>query len=145
MSLTREQITAMLDGLDGLALSPWRAETDPDEIGEDADVLSSDYRVVATTNISHASHIARCDPDTIRALCELALRGMTLRAENERLQRERDDAFAKLASHEAMDPRYISSLLEARAKAIEEAAQIAQVWGYRPDIAERILALREKP
>jgi hypothetical protein len=60
----------------------------------------------------------------------------------EALIRERDQALAKLASHETMEPRYISSLLEARAKAIREAADEAEPYNYHARHA--ILALLEK-
>jgi len=85
--MTREQITAMLDGLDGVTPGPWKAENW--RVSE----RKNDSNPVAICNRSDlfrdAAHIARCDPDTIRALCELALRGLeveALRAENERLQ-----------------------------------------------------------
>jgi hypothetical protein len=98
--MTREQITAMLDGLDGVTPGPWEMESDlcgffyiNQGEGLIDGSLASDIK-----NALDAYHIARCDPDTIRALCKLALRGLelgaavylppelpALRAENERL------------------------------------------------------------
>lgn len=79
--MTEEQIKAMLDGLNGVTSGPW----------EVAQTLSCGLHVriakrVGDTAISpiacdledvtDAAHIARCDPDTIKTLCELALKGL---------------------------------------------------------------------
>ena len=92
--MNREQITTMLDGLDGATPGPWtHFYSFTRDVGSIAGVATE------ISNAKDCAHIARCDPDTIRALCTLALRGLeldaavylppelpALRAENERLR-----------------------------------------------------------
>lgn len=85
-----------------------------------------------------AAHIARCDPDTIRALCELALEGLDarreyqqielsdhdrvirkrhgLRAEKERMQLERDKLRAE---NERLREQLVSALEHDTKRALE--------------------------
>ena len=92
MTLTEEQIREILAGCEGVSEGPWK--THP---VDDTSIINSSGRDVATTCDSSqteredsydveyermekdASHIARCDPDTIRNLCELALDGLRMR------------------------------------------------------------------
>jgi hypothetical protein len=172
--MTREEITAMLDGLDGVTPGPWipwrSLVTRPDNDNTLAmcypDVVEDDDPAGTL-----AKHLSRCDPATIRALCTLALRGLQadrlaetnsgdylvgtisqhevaeLRAENERLLRERDGARARAAENWDLVLRSNEGVLDvesrARAKAIDEAAQLVGQYHYA--LAKRILALKDKP
>jgi len=80
MTVTREQITAMLKGLDGVTAGPWSVE-----MHGPSPVLYSGRGKLHGLNLlrlsdgdwnfdNNIAHIARCDPSTIRALCELALK-----------------------------------------------------------------------
>ena len=82
--ISNERLVEMLAGLKGVTPGPWRMVTDYPSIS----IGAGDYRVVQTANqnnhrrfgtaerwigIEHetnATHIARCDPDTIRSLIE---------------------------------------------------------------------------
>jgi hypothetical protein len=84
--MTREQIDALLTGLDGVTPGPWIVEG-LNRSGNFSVAWKPELKVCQTYGDSvsaggNAAHIARCDPDTIRALCELALEGLALRAEN---------------------------------------------------------------
>lgn len=71
MSVDIEKLCAELRaGLESVTPGPWIAETDPDEIGENADIVDAMGIIVATTYIRNAAHIARCSPDNIRALLD---------------------------------------------------------------------------
>lgn len=123
--MNREEITAMLGGLDGVTPGPWIAPPTPSSMAG-WPIVASTGRLIADVNYvqrtqidpfvegdkafnseskRNAAHIVRCDPDTIRALCALALRGLevntsakpvnewsfsltnaALRAENEKLR-----------------------------------------------------------
>lgn len=99
--MTEEQINEMLAGCEGVTEGPWYecdgpwfrygqtgvlagspdphvckwiADTDMDETANEDDPIPSDVRH------ANAAHIARCDPSTIRQLCELALDGLRIRA-----------------------------------------------------------------
>jgi hypothetical protein len=72
--MKHEQINAMLDGLDGVTPGPW-------SVYEKIFVGSDDLAATCET-VTDAAHIARCDPDTIRALCELALKALRYEAVN---------------------------------------------------------------
>jgi hypothetical protein len=69
--MTREQIQAILAGTKSVINGPWK-------VGENcAHVVSPEgYYVAWDCDPVDAEHIARCDPQTIKALCELALRGL---------------------------------------------------------------------
>jgi hypothetical protein len=148
--MTRKQITEMLAGLDDVAPSPWRYDSPNREDGDPGFIRSGegDNSITVAVLYHHADtrHLASCDPSTIRALCELALRALRYEtvnpsdfrywegryrdeaAENERLQRERDEALARVAELEslpALEERIAPVIAEAgrraRAKAIDEA------------------------
>ena len=83
MNLTREQITAMLDGLDGVTPGPWAVEG-LNQWHNFSVAWKPELKVCQTYGDSiaaeaDAAHIARCDPDTIRALCELALERLDMK------------------------------------------------------------------
>ena len=85
--MSRDQIEAMLAGLDGVAPSPWRTVLPNRKDGEPGFVRSgageNSITVAVLYHEADTRHIARCDPSTIRAvLTEL----LELRAENERLR-----------------------------------------------------------
>lgn len=72
--MTREQIEALLAGLEGVTPGPYVISQDThkwiDTIGLAAENCWSDNRD------ADAAHFSRCDPDTIRELCRLALIGL---------------------------------------------------------------------
>jgi hypothetical protein len=84
--MTREQITTMLDGLDGVAPSPWRYDSPNREDGDPGFIRSGggENSITVAVLYHHADtrHLASCDPSTIRALCELALRALRYEAVN---------------------------------------------------------------
>jgi hypothetical protein len=90
-------------------------------------------------------------PDiTLGEACEeirqLHKAGERLRAENERLLRERDEALALAGARAAATKVFAIDAKEARAKAIDEAAAVANHWLGPDSYCEAaILALREKP
>jgi hypothetical protein len=121
--MTRKQITAMLDGLDGVAPSPWRYDSPNREDGDPGFIRSGegDNSITVAVLYHHADtrHLASCDPSTIRALCELALEALgdrerrpyvrldpseyeRLRAENERL-REALEKIGQKNTYSEMD------------------------------------------
>ena len=97
MTITEADIKRILDGTEGVSKGKWRVEnamedinfivSNPDapvyewmhvaQIGLDPADTNDTPRAVAIRN---SRHIANCDPDTIRALCELALDGLKYRA-----------------------------------------------------------------
>lgn len=90
MRLDDEKIAAIRDGTDGVTPGAWclsKTSRWPRVIA----ILPERVDVAATTNDYDASHIARCDPDTIRALATEVLES---RAEIARLTKERDEARA---------------------------------------------------
>ena len=67
MKLTDEQIAQLRDGTEGVTPGAWclsKTSRWPRVIA----ILPERVDVAATTNDYDASHIARCDPDTIRSL-----------------------------------------------------------------------------
>lgn len=93
--MTREQIEALLAGLDGVTPGPWTAERSHPADSADCwwikapwshPCIERFYKTLAyvdhdsdadSTSTQDAAHIARCDPDTIRELCRLALIGLS--------------------------------------------------------------------
>jgi hypothetical protein len=106
MKLTDEQIAAIRDGCEGVTPGPWHIHP-----VDDTTIITLERTVVATTcdsaateredsyNVEYermgrdALHIARCDPDTIRALATEVLEG---RATIARLTRDQDAAIVAL-------------------------------------------------
>ena len=164
--MTREQITAMLDGLDGVTPGPWKWEGSLYErMAASIRSLSQDRGLAQLWEhknaVLDAAHIARCDPDTIRALCELALEGLEAKQEVARLNRYawlKPDAYEKAAAERDALRAENERLLEGFAAAIR-AAELAifvirkqgimpnDSWkaGFEKDMATAKAALERKP
>jgi len=73
MKLTDEQVAAIRDGCEGVTPGPWRGVANRDGTlnvlgATDDEGWCSKVALVNSSDKANAVHIARCDPDTIRAL-----------------------------------------------------------------------------
>jgi hypothetical protein len=118
MRLTDEQIAAIRDGTEGVTPGPWgvwaeRINGDryaaiaelteqvqlTDPVGEHLYLLNAGGKCPATTGCgprseANAAHIARCDPDTIRALASEVLESRAEIAKMRKALSIWDEAFA---------------------------------------------------
>jgi len=97
--MTRQQIEIMIAGLDGVTPGPWVVEG-LNRWHNFSVAWKPELKVCQTYGDSiaaeaDAAHLSRCDPSTIRALCELALRG--LEAEADAWARVEEDAAIRKA------------------------------------------------
>ena len=93
MTITEADIQRILYGTEGVTEGSWTALRSIPQEGYDGWYLKVQPNAFmrgftkeigwingGDENLSLASHIARCDPNTIRALCELAMDGLKYRA-----------------------------------------------------------------
>jgi hypothetical protein len=104
MKLDDKQIAAIRDGTEGVTPGPWAlSKRSRYKQSIDGGAWFEFCKIVVRmkgdpddelAGLANASHIARCDPDTIRSLATEVLES---RAEIERLMKERDEERAEIA------------------------------------------------
>lgn len=127
--MTREQIEEIRKGCDGVTPGKWNAAAKPSSVvgwpivsQTGRNIASMNYVQWSSTNPavsgdrafnreskSNAEHIARLDPATVRALCDLALAGLDAEAAFRRGQEDMRERAARACEEEAKifaDPTY---------------------------------------
>lgn len=149
--LSSEQIAAIRDGCEGVMPGPWHTH-----LVDDTTIISPDGTKVATTcdsaeteredgyNIEYermerdAAHIARCDPDTIRALATEALESRaTIEAQAARiaeLEAQIKTVLDRESATYARHDEWVAKLEAALANEKAERALLQDVIDSRPAI-----------